>query len=43
MTILDTIKDFFSTSPKEPEAKEVETSQEKKPQEHHHNHGSSTT
>ena len=43
MTILDTLKDFFSKGPKEPEVKEVEKAQEKESQDHHHNHGSSTT
>lgn len=43
MKILDTLKDFFAKGPQEPETKEVEPAQEKEPQDHHHNHGSSTT
>jgi hypothetical protein len=40
MNILDKLKEFFAKGPKEPEVKEVE---KKEPQDHHHNHGSSTT
>ena len=43
MKILETLKDFFSKGPQEPEAKEVEPAQETESQDHHHNHGSSTT
>ena len=35
MKILDKLKELFNKTPKEPKPKE--------PQNHHHNHGSSTT